>query len=189
LPTLENERLVEHGLEEKALDLLLAALKDKGLVAPGGKQRTNSTHVISAVRDLNRLELAGESVRAALEALSAAGPVWLADAIDLAGWRRRYCSRIDTWRSPASEIKRAELATAYGTPEHLAALTACEREVMALAAEGRSNTEIAEELFVSPLTVRTHIHCAMTKLDARDSAQLVVIAYQHGLVRPTPPPH
>ncbi|GAA0673569.1 response regulator transcription factor [Kitasatospora atroaurantiaca] len=66
-------------------------------------------------------------------------------------------------------------------------LTAREREVMALAAEGHSNTEIAERLFLSPLTVRTHIHHAMTKLDARDRAQLVVIAYQSGLVRPTPP--
>ncbi|WP_329320826.1 response regulator transcription factor [Streptomyces sp. NBC_01262] len=73
-------------------------------------------------------------------------------------------------------------------PERLAALTAREREVTALAAEGRSNTEIAEKLFVSPLTVRTHVHRAMTKLDARDRAQLVVIAYQSGLVRPVPPP-
>src|SRR6266536_3570568 len=67
-------RVLAHGLEERALDLLLAALKDKGLVAAGGKQRTDSTHVISAVRDLNRLELAGEAVRACLEALAAAGP-------------------------------------------------------------------------------------------------------------------
>ncbi|MFF4351429.1 response regulator [Streptomyces sp. NPDC001530] len=73
-------------------------------------------------------------------------------------------------------------------PESLDALTAREREVMALAAEGLSNTEIAEQLVVSPLTVRTHIHRAMTKLNARDRAQLVVIAYQSGLVRPTPPP-
>ncbi|MBA2947559.1 response regulator transcription factor [Streptomyces himalayensis] len=72
-------------------------------------------------------------------------------------------------------------------PEHLSALTDREREVMALAAEGKSNNEIAEELFVSPLTVRTHVHRAMPKLDARDRAQLVVIAYQSGLVRPTPP--
>jgi DNA-binding NarL/FixJ family response regulator len=72
-------------------------------------------------------------------------------------------------------------------PEALDALTAREREVMALAAEGRSNTEIAEQLVVSPLTVRTHVHRAMTKLSARDRAQLVVIAYQSGLVRPTPP--
>ena len=73
-------------------------------------------------------------------------------------------------------------------PERLAALTAREREVTALAAEGRSNTEIAEKLVVSPLTVRTHVHRAMTKLDARDRAQLVVIAYQSGLIRPVPPP-
>ena len=73
-------------------------------------------------------------------------------------------------------------------PERLTALTAREREVMALVAEGRSNTEIAEILFVSPLTIRTHVQRAMTKLDARDRAQLVVIAYQSGLVRATPPP-
>ncbi|MGW5862896.1 response regulator transcription factor [Streptomyces sp. NPDC055239] len=69
-------------------------------------------------------------------------------------------------------------------PERLTALTAREREVMALAAEGKSNAEIADVLFVSPLTVRTHVQRAMTKLDARDRAQLVVIAYQSGLVRP-----
>ncbi|MFJ2263098.1 response regulator [Streptomyces sp. NPDC087844] len=71
-------------------------------------------------------------------------------------------------------------------PERLTELTVREREVMALAAEGKSNTEIAEELTVSPLTVRTHIHRAMTKLGARDRAQLVVIAYQTGLVQAGP---
>ncbi|MGY0059372.1 response regulator transcription factor [Streptomyces sp. LZ34] len=70
------------------------------------------------------------------------------------------------------------------SPERLAALTAREREVMALAAEGMSNGEIAEKLVVSPLTVRSHIHRAMTKLHARDRAQLVVVAYQSGLVTP-----
>lgn len=68
--------------------------------------------------------------------------------------------------------------------ERLNALTAREREVMALAALGGSNTDIAGELVVSPLTVRSHIQRAMTKLNARDRAQLVVIAYQSGLVRP-----
>ena len=68
--------------------------------------------------------------------------------------------------------------------ERLATLTAREREVMVLAAEGLSNTEIAQRLVVSPLTVRTHIQRAMGKLHARDRTQLVVIAYQSGLVRP-----
>jgi DNA-binding NarL/FixJ family response regulator len=72
-------------------------------------------------------------------------------------------------------------------PEHLANLTARERQVMALVAEGKSNDEIAAALFVSPLTVRTHVHRAMTKLGARDRAQLVVIAYQSGLVQAPPP--
>jgi DNA-binding NarL/FixJ family response regulator len=72
-------------------------------------------------------------------------------------------------------------------PEHLTALTAREREVMAWVAEGHSTDEIAEKLFVSPLTVRTHVHRAMTKLGARDRAQLVVTAYQSGLVRAVPP--
>ncbi|MFG1603277.1 response regulator [Actinoplanes sp. NPDC049265] len=63
-------------------------------------------------------------------------------------------------------------------------LTGREREIAALVAEGLSNDEIAERLFVSPLTAKTHVNRAMTKLGARDRAQLVMIAYQSGLVRP-----
>uniref|UniRef100_A0AAU2AGU6 Response regulator transcription factor n=1 Tax=Streptomyces sp. NBC_00093 TaxID=2975649 RepID=A0AAU2AGU6_9ACTN len=73
-------------------------------------------------------------------------------------------------------------------PDAVKTLTDREREVMALAAYGRSNAEIAEQLVLSPLTVRSHIQRAMTKLDARDRAQLVVIAYQSGLVKPRPQP-
>jgi len=97
------------------LELLLDALKTEGLVAAGGKARTDSTHVISAVRDLNRLELAGESVRACLEAVAVVAPDWVATVIDLPDWSRRYGARIDTWRLPATAAKRAELAAAYGT--------------------------------------------------------------------------
>ncbi|MCX5371779.1 response regulator transcription factor [Streptomyces sp. NBC_00015] len=74
-------------------------------------------------------------------------------------------------------------------PDLLKTLTDREREVMALAAHGRSNAEIAAELFLSPLTVRSHIQRAMTKLDARDRAQLVVVAYRSGLVKPPPAEH
>ncbi|MFF3603647.1 LuxR C-terminal-related transcriptional regulator [Streptomyces sp. NPDC002463] len=73
-------------------------------------------------------------------------------------------------------------------PERLASLTAREREVMAMAAIGLSNEEIAARMHVSPFTVRTHVHRAMAKLDARDRAQLVAIAYQSGLVRAPRPP-
>jgi DNA-binding NarL/FixJ family response regulator len=66
----------------------------------------------------------------------------------------------------------------------LDALTEREREVMALVAEGMTNGEIAERLVVSPLTAKTHVSRAMVKLGARDRIQLVVLAYQSGLVRP-----
>ena len=62
-------------------------------------------------------------------------------------------------------------------------LTEREREVVALVARGMSNDDIAAALFVSPLTAKTHVNRAMTKLGARDRAQLVVMAYQSGLVR------
>lgn len=65
-------------------------------------------------------------------------------------------------------------------------LTPRERQVTTLAAMGKSNEEIAKELTLSVLTIRTHIHRAMTKLNARDRAQLVAIAYQTGLVQPGP---
>ena len=69
----------------------------------------------------------------------------------------------------------------------LAVLTDREREVMALAAEGLTNDEIAERLYVSPMTAKTHVSRAMVKLGARDRAQLVVFAYESGLVRPAGP--
>jgi len=69
-------------------------------------------------------------------------------------------------------------------PGSLSSLTDREREVMALVAEGLSNDEIAARLFLSPLTSKTHVSRIMTKLNARDRAQLVVIAYESGLVTP-----
>jgi DNA-binding NarL/FixJ family response regulator len=66
----------------------------------------------------------------------------------------------------------------------LSRITEREREVLALVAEGLSNDEIATRLYLSPLTTKTHVSHIMTKLDARDRAQLVVIAYESGLVIP-----
>jgi DNA-binding NarL/FixJ family response regulator len=68
-------------------------------------------------------------------------------------------------------------------PEALEVLTDREREVVTLVALGLSNQDIATRLYLSPLTVKTHVNRAMSKLDVRDRAQLVVIAYQTGLVR------
>jgi len=69
-------------------------------------------------------------------------------------------------------------------PEQLAELTEREREVLALVAQGLSNPEIAERLVISPATAKTHVSRTMMKLHAHDRAQLVVLAYETGLVRP-----
>ncbi|MGG8406700.1 response regulator [Streptomyces sp. 12297] len=81
----------------------------------------------------------------------------------------------------------AEFAARSRTPgaaAELDRLTDREREVMALVGIGLSNEEIARRLVVSPLTAKTHVSRAMVKLGARDRAQLVVLAYESGLVRP-----
>ena len=106
-------RLVAGSMETEALDVLLARLGELGLVGPGGRQRSDSTHVLARLRGLNRLELAGESLRAALEALAAAAPAWLATVID-PSWAGVYGSRIDAGRLPTSQTKRDALALAYG---------------------------------------------------------------------------
>ena len=100
-------------MEAALLEALLARLGALGLVGAGMRQRTDSTHVLGRIRDLNRLELAGETVRAALEALAAAAPGWLAAVID-SSWQQVYGQRIDDFRLPAGKAARAELAVRYG---------------------------------------------------------------------------
>ena len=101
----------------------------------------------------------------------------------------RVVARGDALLSPA--ITRRLIATIVnrdGTRTSrsvdLDVLTTREREVMALVGGGLSNEEIAAKLFLSPLTAKTHVSRAMTKLGARDRAQLVVLAYESGLVTP-----
>jgi transposase len=117
-------RVTERGLEERALDALLAKLAEEGLVKARGKQRTDSTHVIAAVRALHTAELAGESVRAALEALAVACPDWLGARFCASDWTRRYGARIDSWRLPSGKAERDELTIEYARDGY-ALVSAC----------------------------------------------------------------
>jgi DNA-binding NarL/FixJ family response regulator len=92
----------------------------------------------------------------------------------------------------APTVTKRLISEFIARPEHrrptantLTELTDREREVLALVAGGMSNDEIAEHLVISPATSRTHVSRIITKLHARDRAQLVVLAYESGLVRPT----
>jgi transposase len=108
-----RSRLAAAGLERSLFELLLERLKELGLAGPGGTQRTDSTQVLGRIRDLNRLELAGETIRAALEALAATAPDWLA-GLTGASWQEAYGQRIDSMRLPVSEAERSGLAAQYG---------------------------------------------------------------------------
>ncbi|MFA3842246.1 transposase [Streptomyces aureus] len=106
-------RLIGHGLEEHVLDLVLARCSELGLLRAGGRQRTDSTHVLAAVRTLNRMEFVGETLRAALEALAAAAPAWLSELVN-ADWSKRYGARIDSYRFPKGDNVRQERAEQVG---------------------------------------------------------------------------
>ena len=101
----------------------------------------------------------------------------------------RVVARGDALLAPG--VTRRLIAEFAGRPEQrrlaapdLNVLTDREREVLVLVAAGRSNDEIATELFISPATAKTHVSRTMSKLAARDRAQLVVLAYESGLVLP-----
>jgi transposase len=106
-------RLAGDGQAERLLGLMLDLLRGRGLLRAGGRQRTDATCVRAAVRDLHRLELVIETVRAALEALAAAAPDWLAGWIPEV-WYERYGQRASGYRLPQATAAQTELAATVG---------------------------------------------------------------------------
>lgn len=106
-------RLIAGGAEKKLLDILLKQFKEKGIVKDKGKQRTDSTHVLAAIRKLNRLENVAETLRAALNAVATVAPDWLREWVPQE-WFERYKRPVEEYRLPKGVAARYEYAETIG---------------------------------------------------------------------------
>ena len=106
-------RLLESEQGERLLSALLEQCRARGWLKARGKQRTDSTHVLAAIRTINRLECAGETLRAALNDLAAVAPDWLNSQVP-AEWHERYDSRIEEYQLPKETTKRQAMAEQIG---------------------------------------------------------------------------
>ena len=118
-------RLVEGAAGPVLLEALLSRLKERGLLKARGQQRTDSTHVLAAIRTLNRLESVGETLRAALNSVATVAPDWLT-GVAAPEWFERYAIRVEEYRLPKGEVARTTLGEPIGTDGHalLAAIDA-----------------------------------------------------------------
>jgi len=151
-----RSRLVEGSSEHLLLEALLAACKERGYLKARGRARTDSTHVLGALRVLSRLEQAAETMRAALNALAGAAPEWMREHAD-PEWFERYSRRIEDYRLPKGKEARREYLKTVGadgmrllaridaphTPESLKRLA--EVEVLRKVLEQRYDVEIDGE--------------------------------------------
>lgn len=108
-----RSRLVDGNAAELLFERMLEQFKNAGLLKARGKQRTDSTHILAAIRHLNRLETVGETLRAALNKAAKCEPQWLANQVT-ADWFKRYGLRVEEYRLPKGEQKRAEYAAQIG---------------------------------------------------------------------------
>lgn len=108
-----RDRLLQGDAEHRLLDLMLAQLKEKGLLKVRGRQRTDATHVLAHMRVMRRLEMVGETLRATLNALAVVDPNWLKARVT-PDWFERYSRRIEDTRFPTSQEGRLALAETYG---------------------------------------------------------------------------
>jgi transposase len=107
-----RDRLAEADAGRRVLDGILAAAGEKGLLKTG-RARTDSTHVLSAARDLSWLEMVAETLRAALNSLAQAAPEWLSQVAE-PDWFKHYITRAETSRFPKSRAKRDEVGLGIG---------------------------------------------------------------------------
>jgi transposase len=108
-----RERVVAGQAETVLLEVLLECCKQRGWLKAGGKQRSDSTHVLARVRSLSNLECVGETLRATLDDVALVAPDWLVDQIG-PDWFERYSHRVENYRLPKAESQRTALAEQIG---------------------------------------------------------------------------
>ncbi|MCI0564725.1 MAG: transposase, partial [Nitrososphaera sp.] len=108
-----RQRLLEHEAGERLLDTMLEQFRQAGLLEGGGQQRSDSTYVLASVRDLNRLELAGRTLQAALDDMAEVAPNWLQGWV-ASEWYSRYGQPISDFRLPQKPTEREALAVTIG---------------------------------------------------------------------------
>lgn len=106
-------RLIQGKVEHLLLETMLTLLQERSLLKARGTQRTDSTHVLAAIRTLNRLELVGETMRLALNRLAVVVPTWLRAHMQ-PEWLERYGSRVENYRFPKADTARQRLAATIG---------------------------------------------------------------------------
>jgi transposase len=112
-----RDRLLQDDAEALLFDAVLELAQELGVLKARGKQRTDSTYVLAAIRELHRLENVGETLRHALNELAVAAPAWLCAHVDPA-WGERYGTRIEQYRLPKGDAARAALAATIGQDGH-----------------------------------------------------------------------
>lgn len=112
-----RKRLCEQNLSDQLLTLMLSHFNKYDLIKNRGMQRTDSTQVIAAIRQVNRLELVGETLRATLNEIAAVAPQWLTEIIS-DDWFDRYSTRFDDYRLPKKKNEREQMALQIGIDGH-----------------------------------------------------------------------
>ncbi len=145
-------RLLTHEAESRLFDAILAWAQDRKLLQAGGRQRTDSTHVLSAVRMLTRIEVVTESLRHALLSLAVEAPVWLRTQISIS-WVERYEARASEYRLPKSKAKRMAWTNQVGT-DGMALLSAIFADAAPPALRSLPAIEILRQVWIQNYTLR-----------------------------------
>jgi DNA-binding NarL/FixJ family response regulator len=162
-------------------DVVVMDLRMKRVDGIEATRRLAGTPPVLALTTFNEDELLSGALRA-----GAAGFVLKDSSAEELIRAVRAVARGDSYLDPAvtSRVLSTYRRSPAGAPEAVTELTARELDVLTLIGRGRSNSEIADDLFISGVTVKTHIGRIFTKLNLRDRAAAIVYAYDHGIVAP-----